>query len=91
MPVLEQNTQTGDPIQVGDTTITPKGRALRFNLPGFPGGFVWNRPSAVIVKTADGMEQVLPVNDVTRWAVWMFLAAGMVGGLLVWLIFRKNR
>ena len=32
------------------------------------GGLVWRRPSAVLVESAGGRTQRVPIHDVTRWA-----------------------
>ncbi len=42
-------------------------------------GLIWNRPKAVIVRTPDGQENILPVRDVTRLVIWSMLAGGVAG------------
>ena len=51
------------PIVVGDTRITPQAQAFSLRLPF--GGFVWNRPTAVLVER-DDMTQRIALIDVTR-------------------------
>jgi len=82
-------TQEGKPLQVGDQTITVISRALRI-LPhwGF-GGVVWNRPVAVKIQTASGVEHILPVVDETRRRQLIILAFGLAGAFLISLFFRS--
>jgi hypothetical protein len=67
-PISLEN-QEGQPIKVGETLITPISQNLRLTFPNFSGGVIWNRPVAVRVQTADGGEQQIPVQDVTRLAI----------------------
>lgn len=53
----------GNPVATGGVTVTPWSRALTIRLPF--GGFVWNRPTAVVVERAGRIERI-PVRDVTR-------------------------
>jgi hypothetical protein len=90
MDWITLETNAGEPVKVGDKTLTPLAQALRIKLPGFQGGLVWNRPASVVVQSADGQEQVLPVRDITRQAVWLILGAGLLGGVLAWLFSRRR-
>jgi hypothetical protein len=70
-----------EPVTVGDVTVTPRARALVVRLPR--GGFVWNRPTAVMVERA-GQVKRIPVRDVTR-----ILQLGLLGlGLAIALAIR---
>jgi hypothetical protein len=70
-----------EPVTVGDVTVTPRARALVVRLPR--GGFVWNRPTAVMVERA-GQVKRIPVIDVTR-----ILQLGLFGlGLAIALAIR---
>ena len=89
MPLIEYETHAGQPIQAGLVKITPFSKALVIRLPGLQGGLVWNRPASLLVQTADGQEQVLPVVDVTRRAQWLLLGAGLLGAALIWMLYRK--
>ena len=88
---VQIKTRAGDPVSVGDTEIVPLARSLCIQPPGFPGGLIWNRPSAVIVRTADGQERMLPVPDVTRQKQLRLLGIGLFGSLLIWLVLRRSR
>ncbi len=54
-----QNT-AADPVVVGDTRVTPQAQALVIRFPF--GGFVWNRPTAVLVER-DDMTRRIPIVD----------------------------
>ena len=55
-------THTGEAVTVGDASITPQSQALTLRWPN--GGFVWNRPLAVLVER-DGETERIPIVDVT--------------------------
>jgi len=84
-------TQEGEPQKVGDQTITVVSRALRWTWPMGFGGIVWNRPVAVKIQTANGVEHVLPVVDETRRQEIIILALGLVGAILISMLFRPRR
>lgn len=70
-------------IRVDDTELALEARS--FSLPAPFGGFVWNRPVAVVARTAAG-ETRLPVVDVTRRRRIALYAASAVlvfAGLLI--------
>lgn len=58
--------QDGQPATVGGRTVTPQAQVLALRLPF--GGFVWNRPVAVLVEE-NGRSQRLPIPDITRMIV----------------------
>jgi hypothetical protein len=57
--------QSGEPLTVNGTTLTPQSRAFSLRWPN--GGLVWNRPVAVLVER-EGQVERLPIADVTRYA-----------------------
>jgi hypothetical protein len=61
------------PLVVGDTRMTPQAQAFSVRFPF--GGFVWNRPTAVLVER-DDLTQRIPIVDVTRAA--QFASFGLV-------------
>ena len=91
MPLIRYETQTGEPLLVGDTQITPLARVLRMQLPGSFKGLIWNRPAGVLVKTRHGQEQILPVRDVTRQAQLALLAIGLLVGFLILLVSGRRK
>jgi hypothetical protein len=90
MPAIEREIRSGEPIQVGDYEIIPQSQHIRIVLPSQRGGLIWNRPRAVIVRTADGNERILPVRDLTRIMIWSMLAGGLVGAILIGLMHRSR-
>jgi len=59
---FQLQTHTGEAVTVGDTSITPQSQALTLRWPN--GGFVWNRPLAILVES-DGDTERIPIVDVT--------------------------
>ncbi|MFZ0534375.1 MAG: hypothetical protein WAM09_14455 [Anaerolineales bacterium] len=90
MPTIEREIRTGDTMQVGDLEITPLTQVLKIALPGHRAGLIWNRPKAVIVRSSDGQENILPVRDVTRLVIWSMLAGGVLGAIVIGLMHRNN-
>lgn len=70
---IQIETQTGEPLTVGDTTITLQSQALIVRWPR--GGFVWNRPIGVIVDRG-GQTRRWPIVNVTRYITWSL--AGLI-------------
>ncbi len=60
---LRLENTSAEPIVVGDTRITLQAQAFSLRLPF--GGFVWNRPTAVLVER-DESTQRIPIRDVTH-------------------------
>ena len=83
--------RAGEPVQAGARQLTPISNVVRVEIPGWTGGLVWNRPAAILAREADGQENLLPVHDVTRRAQLLILAAGLLGGWLIWLAFRPRK
>ena len=73
--ILRVETLTGQSIRVKNTQVRVRSQVIQLRLPMANGGLIWNRPIAVLVRTSDGHEQVLPVPDLTRNAV--LLLAGL--------------
>ncbi len=76
---LQLQTNSGDPVTIGGTTITPQSQALIVRFPF--GGFVWNRPIAVIVDRA-GQSQRIPIVNVTLIALLGLIAFSVIINLL---------
>jgi hypothetical protein len=89
--LLLTETKGSAPIQFQDKTLTLFSKVFRLQLPGLPGGIIWNRPVSVLVQTNDGREQVLPISDVTRQVAWSLLAASLVSVLMTGLILLIKR
>jgi hypothetical protein len=71
MDVFGAREVSAEPVTVDDVTVTPRSRALVVRVPG--GGFVWNRPTAVLVEQ-DGRVRRIPIVDVSR-----ILQVGLLG------------
>jgi hypothetical protein len=77
---FQRQTVLGDPITIGDVTITPQSQALAIRWSG--GGWVWNRPLAVLVER-DGETERIPIVDVTRVAQWTLLGISALFSVFV--------
>ena len=86
--ILKFETQTGEPLMVGDTTLTPQSQALTVRWPR--GGFVWNSPNGVIVDRAGQVER-LPIVDVTRCATWTFAGLTLLFSVIITLVAARRR
>lgn len=78
-------TMSGEPVIVDDIAVTPQSQALTVRWPH--GGWVWNRPVAVLVERGEETKRI-PIMDVTRVAqlVLYSLSLGFaVLGLVMWL------
>jgi len=77
-------TNRGEPVTVGDATLTPQSQAVVLRWPN--GGFVWNRPVAVRVEQGGDVRQI-PILDITRlvqvglWVFWIILVFRTAGRL----------
>ncbi len=80
-------TRSGQPIRAGHNTIIPFSWALQLHIPGLKGGLIWNRPTSVLIQSADGREQVLPITDVTRLVEWSLFFSSLASILLLGFIF----
>jgi hypothetical protein len=85
--ILQVESHVGEPISTGDLKIIPLARSIRIHLPGLPGGLIWNRPMAIITQQPDGLEQVLPIHDITRQAQ-LGIFGIMTGILLILWVLR---
>jgi len=73
----------GKPQVIGDRVIRLQSQAISLNTPF--GGFLWNRPTAVLVEK-DGITDEVPIVDATRYALISIGVMGVVGMLLAKLI-----
>jgi hypothetical protein len=88
--LLRIETLTGQPVKIKDIQVRVRSQVLQLRLPFIHGGLIWNRPIAVLVRMADGQDQILPVPDVTRTAVLKLLVFSLAGTFLLWLFRRKS-
>ena len=73
--IFQWQTETGEPTTIGDVTLTTQSQALILRWPY--GGFVWNRPVAVLVERGEHSERI-PIKDVSRMAQWGLLGLSIV-------------
>lgn len=76
------------PIMAHDFTLTPQSRTLvvRFRR----GGWVWRRPTAVLVEH-DGRVERLPIRDLTRYIQCGLLGAAVMMGVVVGVLLFTQR
>ena len=84
---VEWKTMQGTAVSTPHHTLIPESQALIVKFPY--GGFVWQRPTAVLVQNGDQTERH-PVVDVTRLATWSILAASLLLPLLLHLIKKET-
>jgi hypothetical protein len=87
--LLRIETITSQPIKFKDTQLRVRSQVLQLRFPLISGGLIWNRPVAVLVRTADGQDQILRVPDVTRTVVLTLLVLSLAGTFLLMLFRRK--
>ncbi len=86
---IHTHTQAGQPVSSGETHVMPVARSVRLQPPGWQAGLIWNRPLAVVVRTADGRVNAIPVHDVTRRRQLLWFVVGLLGSIIIWWVFRK--
>ena len=84
---VEWKTMQGTAVATPHYTLIPESQAVVIKFPY--GGFVWQRPTAVLVQNGDQTERH-PVVDVTRLATWSILAASLLLPLLLHLIKKET-
>jgi hypothetical protein len=86
---FQVQTVVGQPMTVGEITVTPQSQAIIVRLPR--AGFVWHRPTAIVVEQ-DGQKQHFPIRDVTRSFQLCLLGIGLalLLGRLIKLSRRKE-
>ena len=73
-------TLAGSPVTVNQLTVTPLAQSLTIRWP--QGGFVWNRPVAIIVER-DGQSVRMPILDVTGLAQLIGLGSVLLLSLVL--------
>ena len=85
---IQLQTTSGDPQTIGDATITPQSQALIVRFPF--GGFVWNRPVAVLVDR-NGQTERIPIVDVTRIAQLSVLGLTLAFSIIIAALAARRR
>jgi hypothetical protein len=83
--MIQWQTISGPPQTFSDITIRPQSKALVVRWPN--GGYVWNQPVAIVAEK-DGISERIPINDVTRQAIWSFYGLAAVIFVLLALVRR---
>jgi hypothetical protein len=79
---------SADPVVVGDTRVTPQAQAFSVRFPF--GGFVWNRPTAVLVER-DDLTQRIPIVDITRVAQVALFGLVVTFSVIITLLATRQR
>jgi hypothetical protein len=85
--IIQWETVNGEPFVAGGITVTPQAQALSVRLPF--GGFVWNRPVAVLIQDEQGSRR-MPIRDVTRIVQVSVFAAAFMLTVTSWLAGRAR-
>ena len=88
--LISIETLTGQPIRINSTELRVRSQVVQLRLPVVIGGLIWNRPVAVLVRTWDGQEQMLPIPDLTRIAV-LTLVGLCFGCMFLVILFRHQK
>ena len=86
--IIRLENTSAEPIVVGDTRITPQAQAFSVRFPS--GGFVWNRPTAVLVER-DDLTQRIPIVDVTRVAQIALFGLVVTFSVIITLLAARQR
>ncbi|CAN5461542.1 hypothetical protein BH10CHL1_BH10CHL1_50400 [soil metagenome] len=73
-------TLPGEPVRINQLTVTPLAQSLTIRWS--QGGFIWNRPIALLV-TKNRQTERIPIPDVTRNAQIILLSIGFVVSLIL--------
>ena len=87
---IQTETKAGGAITIGETKIVPFSKSVRVQIPGWQGGLIWNRPASLLVVSSDGEEQIIPIVDVTRQALWALLGVSLAVFPLMMLISQRR-
>lgn len=86
--IVKYELAVGEPTLVGDVTVIPQSQALTIRWPN--GGFVWNRPVAVMVEREGAIERI-PITDVTLMAQLGFMGLSIAFIILAGINFPFGR
>ena len=86
--MVRLQTVSGQPVNQLDTIVTPQTQVLTVRLPF--GGFVWNRPVAVLVER-DGRIGRMPIVDLTRLVQLGMLGLGLLFSFMIWLRLSRRK
>lgn len=79
---ISWQTHTGDAIEIDDITVIPQSQALQVKFPF--GGFVWSRPTGVMIER-NGRIETFPILDITRIALVAILGFTLLINIFILL------
>lgn len=82
---IRWETHTTDAAVIGGKAVQLESQSLSLRLP--LGGFVWHRPTAVLVHP----HERIPIVDVTRIALWALGAATAVIPIIILFLSKKKK
>ena len=85
--LFQWETVTGEAATVDGRTVRTQSQALMLRWPR--GGYVWNRPVALLVGQGEEIERV-PIVDLTRVLQWGLVAVGAIVSILAWVLSIKK-
>jgi hypothetical protein len=86
--IVQWQTVSGCPVTVDDVRLTPQSQSLTLCWPY--GGWVWNRPVAILVERA-GQTERIPIVDVTRTVQLGLLSCSLVFGMVTVVLTKRRR
>ena len=86
--VFQVQTVSGQPVTVDSVTVTPQSQALIVRLP--IGGFVWNRPTAILVEQDEAAKR-FPIVDITRILQLLLLGFSLVLSIVSLVKFSQRK
>jgi hypothetical protein len=86
--MIHWQTTSGERFTIGGVSITPQAQALVLRGPF--GGWVWNRPVAIVVEQGQQTKR-MPIVDVTRRVQIGFMGLGLLFGLVSLIWMRQER
>ena len=86
--LIQLKTVQGTAVHTPQYTLIPESQALIIKFPY--GGFVWQRPTAVLVQQGE-QTQRHPITDVTRLTTWSVLAASLLVTLILRALSRSSK
>jgi hypothetical protein len=86
--IVQWQTVSGSPVTAGDVRLTPQSQSLTLRWPH--GGWVWNRPVAVLVER-EGQTERIPIVDVTRAVQLGLLSFMLVFSMVTFVLVARHR
>lgn len=89
IPILRIVTRNSSPIAIRDAQLYVRSQLVQLRFPVVNGGLIWNRPVAIVVRTFNGQETIVPILDVTR-TVMLTLAGLSLTAMFVLMFLRRK-